>query len=110
MIESCPTRIFLPNSAALEAETAEVYRHFGLNERQLNILALAQPKRQYYYQSSLGNRLFELGLGPLALAYCASNSKEEQKEIKRIYLEKGADGFNQEWLHHKGLPWAVDLL
>ncbi len=110
LIESCPTRIFLPNDRALEEDTAEVYRRFGLNERQVGILAVAQPKRQYYYQSSLGSRLFELGLGPLALAYCAANSKVEQKEVKRIFLSKGKEGFNAAWLEHKGLPWAADLL
>jgi len=103
LIESCPTRIFLPNNKALQEETAKVYYRFGLNERQVRILALAQPKRQYYYQSSLGNRLFELGLGPLALAYCAVSSKEEQKEIQRILGMHGRDGFNAAWLAHKEL-------
>jgi len=110
LIESCPTRIFLPNDRALQEETARVYYRFGLNERQVRILALAQPKRQYYYQSSLGNRLFELGLGPLALAYCAVSKKEEQKEVQRILATCGKDGFNAEWLRQKDLSWAVEML
>ncbi len=35
--------------------------------RQIEIVATAQPKRDYYYQSRLGNRLFDLDLGPAAL-------------------------------------------
>ena len=110
LIESCPTRIFLPNDKALQEETAQIYRRFGLNDRQVRILALAQPKRQYYYQSPLGNRLFELGLGPLSLAYCAVSAKEEQKELQAILDSAGRDGFNAAWLKHKGLSWAAELL
>lgn len=110
LIESCPTRIFLPNDKATEEGTAEIYRRFGLNERQIQMLAMATPKRQYYYQSPMGNRLFELGLGPLTLAYCAAGGKEDQRMIKTILQEKGKEGFNREWLTYKGLTWALDLL
>jgi type IV secretion system protein TrbE len=110
LIESCPTRIFLPNDMALQEESAQVYYRFGLNKRQVQILAQSQPKRQYYYQSSLGNRLFELGLGPLALAYCAISSREEQKEIQRILRECGKEEFNTAWLQYKDLSWVAECL
>jgi len=109
LIESCPTRIFLPNDKALEESTAEIYRRFGLNDRQIRILALAQSKRQYYYQSPLGNRLFELGLGPLALAYCAAGSKDDQRMIKSLLAEHGKEGFNEAWAEHKGLQCAAEF-
>ena len=70
LIESCPTRIFLPNDRALEPQARAVYERFGLNARQIEILGLAAPKRDYYAQTARGNRLFELGLGPVALALC----------------------------------------
>lgn len=110
LIESCPTRIFLPNHNALQEETARIYQRFGLNERQVRILAMSQPKRQYYYQSPLGNRLFELGLGPLAMAYCAVSSREEQAVIKELLAQHGREGFNAAWLDHKNLSWAAELL
>ena len=62
IIESCPTRLFLPNERALEPQIAAIYRRFGLNDRQIEILSRATPKRDYYCQSRRGNRLFELGL------------------------------------------------
>ena len=68
LIESCPTRIFLPNDRALEPQARAVYERFGLNARQIEILSIAAPKRDYYAQTARGNRLFELGLGPVALA------------------------------------------
>lgn len=110
LIESCPTRIFLPNDKALDESTAGIYRRFGLNDRQIRILALAQPKRQYYYQSPMGNRLFELGLGPLALAYCAAGSKEDLRTIKSFLAEYGKEGFNAAWAEHKGLACASKFL
>jgi type IV secretion system protein VirB4 len=76
----------------------------------VRILALAQPKRQYYYQSTLGNRLFELGLGPLAQCFLAVSAKEEQKLLQQMLHTHGKEGFNQAWLKHKGLPWAAELL
>ena len=39
IIESCPTRLFLPNERALEPQIAAVYRRFGLNDRQIEILS-----------------------------------------------------------------------
>ena len=52
-----------------------ICRRFGLNDRQIEILARATPKRDYYCQSRRGNRLFELGLGEVALAFAAVSSK-----------------------------------
>ncbi len=110
LIESCPTRVFLANPKALEAATAGLYRQFGLNERQLEILGIAQPKRHYYYQTSLGTRLFELGLGPLALACCAASSKADQALVRELLTQHGPDGFAAAFLRAKGLAWAADLL
>src|SRR5271169_4138784 len=39
IIESCPTRLFLPNERALEPQIAAIYRRFGLNDRQIEILS-----------------------------------------------------------------------
>src|SRR3546814_21149753 len=68
IIESCQTRILLPNERAIEPQITAIYRRFGLNDRQIEILARAMPKRDYYCQSSPGNRLFELRLSAVALA------------------------------------------
>jgi type IV secretion/conjugal transfer VirB4 family ATPase len=71
IIESCQTRLLLPNERAIEPQITAIYRRFGLNDRQIEILARATPKRDYYCQSRRGNRLFELGLSDVALALCA---------------------------------------
>jgi type IV secretion system protein VirB4 len=110
IVESCPTRIFLPNERAIEPQIGSAYRKFGLNERQIEILSQATPKRDYYCQSRRGHRLFELGLGPVALAFTAASSKTDQAAIARLLADVGPRGFAAAWLRHRGLAWAVDLL
>jgi type IV secretion system protein TrbE len=110
IIESCPTRLFLPNDRAIEPQITTIYRRFGLNDRQIEIVARATPKRDYYCQSRRGNRLFELGLGPIALAFTAASSKTDQATIANLVAEHGPDEFPARWLRHKGLDWAADLL
>jgi type IV secretion system protein VirB4 len=110
IIESCQTRILLPNERALEPQITAIYRRFGLNDRQIEILSRATPKRDYYCQSRRGNRLFELGLSEVALAFTAASAKSDQALIAAVLAEHGPDGFATGWLQHKGLAWAADLL
>ncbi len=110
IIESCPTRLFLPNERAIEPQITAVYRRFGLNDRQIEIVSRATPKRDYYCQSRRGNRLFELGLGDAALAFVAASSKTDQVTIAELVAEHGRDGFAAAWLRRKGNAWAADLL
>jgi type IV secretion system protein VirB4 len=110
IIESCPTRLFLPNERALEPQIASIYRRFGLNDRQIEILSRATPKRDYYCQSRRGNRLFELGLSEVALAFTAASSKTDQTAIANIFTEHGRAGFAAAWLRHRGLDWALEML
>ena len=108
--ESCPTRIFLPNPRAAEPSQSEIYSRFGLNETQIHVISKAFPRREYYLQSRVGNRLFELGLGPIALAFAASSTPDDQRLINVAIAESGRDRFAEQFLINRGLPWAADLL
>lgn len=110
IIESCPTRLLLPNERAIEPQITAIYRRFGLNDRQIEILARATPKRDYYCQSRRGNRLFELGLSEVGLALCAASSKSDQTLIANLVAEHGRDGFLAAWLTARDATWAVDLI
>ncbi|MBN9677982.1 conjugal transfer protein TrbE [Salipiger bermudensis] len=110
IIESCPTRLLLPNERAIEPQITAIYRRFGLNDRQIEILARATPKRDYYCQSRRGNRLFELGLSEVGLALCAASSKSDQTLISEILAEHGHDGFLAFWLEARGVSWAAELI
>jgi len=110
LLESCPTRIFLPNDRAVEPQAATVYERFGLNQRQIEIIARATPKRDYYAQTARGNRQFELGLGPVALAFAAAGSPDDQRLIDKCAGAVGPAAFAIGFLRAKGLAWAADLL
>ncbi|MER8929306.1 conjugal transfer protein TrbE [Mesorhizobium sp. M0134] len=110
IIESCPQRIFLPNDRAVEPQARVAYERFGLNERQIELVARATPKRQYYLQSRRGNRLFELGLGPITLALCGASDPATQTLIDRVLSEHGQDSFASRFLGARGLDWAAELL
>lgn len=110
IIESCPTRLLLPNERAIEPQITAIYRRFGLNDRQIEILARATPKRDYYCQSRRGNRLFELGLREVGLALCAASSKADQADIACVFAEHGRGGFVAAWLRHRGVDWAAGLI
>ena len=110
IIESCPTRILLPNDRAIEPQITAIYRRFGLNDRQIEILARATPKRDYYCQSRRGNRLFELGLGEVALAFTAASSKADQALIEQVLAEHGREDFLRGWLGARDISWATDLI
>ncbi|MEW6452560.1 MAG: conjugal transfer protein TrbE [Pseudomonadota bacterium] len=110
IIESCPTRLLLPNERAIEPQITAIYRRFGLNDRQIEILARATPKRDYYCQSRRGNRLFELGLSEVGLALCAASAKSDQTLIANLVAEHGRDGFLAAWLRARDVGWAADLI
>jgi type IV secretion system protein VirB4 len=109
IIESCPQRILLPNDRAIEPQGHDIYARFGLNDRQIELIARATPKRHYYLQSARGNRLLELGLGPVALALCGSSDPAAQARIDAILAEQGHKHFAEAFLRDVGLDWAADL-
>ncbi|GLQ23851.1 conjugal transfer protein TrbE [Algimonas ampicilliniresistens] len=110
LIESCPSRIFLPNSRATEPQQLDAYRRFGLNDTQIQLIGQATPKRDYYFQSRAGNRLFDLTLGPIALAFCGASSVGALMEADGVRASSNGSDFAARWLHWQQLDWAADLL
>jgi type IV secretion system protein VirB4 len=110
IIESCPQRILLPNDRAIEPQARAAYECFGLNDRQIELVARATPKRHYYLQSARGNRLFELGLGPIALALCGASDPASQQRIDAILSEHGRADFAARFLAASDLGWAAGLI
>jgi type IV secretion system protein VirB4 len=108
--ESCFTKIYLPNRMATDDERSMAfYRGFGLNDQQIAIIAGATPKREYYFTSPAGNRLFSLALGELGLSYCAATSADDQRLADR-WCDLPTARFNDEYLRAKGLDWAAEAL
>ncbi len=110
LIESCPSRIFLPNDRSLEPNVRGAYEQLGLNGRQIQILGGAIPKRQYYFESHKGNSLFDLGLGKIAQAFAAASSPQDKKLVKDTMEKFGQENYALEYLRAKNLGWAADIL
>lgn len=113
IVESCPTRFFLPNADASAPATAALYHDFGLNAREVAMIAAATPKRHYYVTSPRGSRLFELGLGAVALAFLSVPSGQTMDEMRRqlepLVMRHGAD-WPAVWLEMRGhAGWATEL-
>ncbi len=101
--QNCPTRIYLPNAKAMDPSIHGIYRGFGLNNQQIMILSQATPKMEYYYSTHEGNRLFEIGFGDFALAFCGASGPDDQDRINSILRRIGGrDYFAWRFLMDKG--------
>ncbi len=100
--ESTATKIFLANVYAKEDNNIALYRGMGLNSRQIEIISQMLPKRQYYYVSESGRRLFELALGPLTLSFVGATDKESIAAIRELELQHDRN-WPAEWLKSRGI-------
>lgn len=90
VIESCATKLLLPNPSAQEAVSRPLYEGLlGLSGKQLSLIANATPKRHYYYISVAGRRLFELALGPITLAFCGAAGREVKQQVDQLIQLRG---------------------
>jgi len=110
LLQACPTKIYLPNE---EAETRgstgvpgprDFYEAMGLNDQQISIVRTATKKRHYYLVQPEGRRLFELNLGPVALAFSGATSEDAVREINEVERVHGAR-WPFAWLERKGVEF-----
>jgi type IV secretion system protein VirB4 len=107
--EGCPTRFFLPMPAALEPNIAAIYTRLGLTPQAIRTIATSRPQRDVYYAcTELGQRLFHLPLGPLALACLARNSADDHALIDEGLTHEGREGFTAAWLRTNGFEKEAD--
>jgi type IV secretion system protein VirB4 len=102
LTDSCPTKILLPNHSARENDHRTLYEGLGLNSRQINIIAGARPKRDYYVISPSGRRLVQLALGPATLAFTGVSDKENLARISELAKQYGQD-WPGIWLQERSL-------
>jgi type IV secretion system protein VirB4 len=108
IIEACLTRIYLPNDRAREPRSKAFYERLGLNARQIALIANATPKRDYYLVSREGARVFELGLGPAALAFVAASKPEDHSQIDAVAERAPGAAFAPAWLEARCIKDAAD--
>ncbi|MBU2781674.1 conjugal transfer protein TrbE [Acidithiobacillus caldus] len=103
--ESCPTKIFLPNVEAGSKNLMPMYESFGLVDRQIELLQMATPKREYYVSSPDGQRLVSFAFGPVALAFCGVSDPRDVKRVAELKAQYG-DEWRRLWLAER-LPATV---
>ena len=109
VLESCPTKILLPNAEAANPASRQFYESIGLNDREVEMVQKSIPKRQYYVVSPIGRRMIALGLGGVALSFVGVNGREERQQLEDV-IEIHGEQWPAEWLRMRGLPeWAAYL-
>ena len=83
--QQCMTKIYLADNSALTPLMTNVYHDFGLTESEIELIAGSTMKRDYFYTSPLGRRLFQLDLGPLTLALIGSPNHALLDELAARY-------------------------
>ena len=99
--DQCKNKIFLPNVNAESEANAKLYQLFGCNERQIQIISTMTPKRDYYYSSDKGNRLFQLALQPAEIPFVTATAKTDQLAMNRILASGNKESFVEQWFKYK---------
>src|SRR5579864_3494570 len=110
ILSACHSKIFLPDGEALTPAMAQAYATVGLTTAEIAILAKAQKKRDYYYRSVKGRRLFQLGLGPAALALVGASSQHDQAFLDELVATRPEHQYALAMLERRGVTWAAASL
>lgn len=103
---ACQTKILLPNPEATMEENLKLYKAIGMTDREIYLLTQATLKRDYFFKSPAGRRLFQLELGPVALSFVAVSGIDERKKVKELYRQHGAN-WTSHWLSLQGVDPIV---
>jgi type IV secretion system protein VirB4 len=107
ILSACHTKIFLADEEALTPAMTAAYEAVGLSSAEIDILAKAQKKRDYYYRSVKGRRLFQLGLGPAALALVGMSGEADQRFLDTMIATRPRDEYARAMFERRGVAWAV---
>jgi type IV secretion system protein TrbE len=116
ILSNCPTRFYLPDPDALQPQSVEILEGLGLRHSEIEALAHATPKRQYMMQQKVsdpsmgGIAVFDMTLGPVGLALCATTGLASQRHADAVVARWGKEHFLYGWLMENGLPDAASVL
>ncbi len=99
---ACKTRILLPNPQAMTEDGAATYKELGISSRERELLTFARPKRDYFFTSPEGKRMFQLELGRVALSFVATSGKDDKALARQLKAIHG-ENWVAEWLREKGV-------
>lgn len=103
IVSQCQTRFYLADPNATTDIVREGYRQFGLDEDEINTIANGRMKRDYFYKSPYGARMFQLELDKFTLGLICPDAslldRLEQRYGRNSQIELAAEisreeGFN----------------
>ncbi len=110
LMSACMTKIFLPDNGATDPIMIEAYQKLGLSHTEIVNLSQAVQKKEYFYRSPKGKRLFDLELGQVALAFVGRSSESDQLFMDTLEKENSPDQWAELLLRQRNLTWAADLV
>ncbi|WP_419739481.1 helicase HerA domain-containing protein [Ruegeria sp.] len=85
LIQSCKTRIFLPDPDAKNTRISQAYRDLDLSDAQIDILATMRPAQDYYIIKPEGRRIVDFCLGPKALSILGATDVDDTARAKTLW-------------------------
>lgn len=85
LLQSCKTRIFLPNEEAKATKVSDKYRELGLSDTQIDLLATLKPKQDYYVIKPEGRRIIDFCIGEKALKIIGATDVEDSQKFKTLW-------------------------
>ena len=87
LVQSCKTRIFLPDPDAKNSKITEKYKELGLSEAQIDILTTLKPARDYYVVKPEGRRIVDFCIGARALRILGATDFDESIQFKSLWQQ-----------------------
>jgi len=100
ILDSTATKILLPSPEIGSSANRPFYEStLGLNPREIQLLIEGRQKKQYYYSSSMGRRMFELNLRPKTLAWVGRSTPDDVVTLKG-FIEDHPNDWRDRWVEH----------
>lgn len=111
IISQCASKVYLPDEQANTSMMKKAYKMFGLEDSEIALLAdpaRARKKRDYFYKSAIGTRLFQLDLDALQLALLTNSTKDHKilDEIEKKYGRNTGVDMSKVILDAKGITYS----
>ncbi|WP_424624556.1 hypothetical protein [Achromobacter marplatensis] len=85
LLESCFTKIFLPNAGAKTEAASEQYKALGLTTAQIDLVASLIPKQDYYVVKPDCARVVDFDFGEVSLSLIGRTSVSESRAAAEAY-------------------------
>jgi type IV secretion system protein VirB4 len=99
------TKIFVPNHAATNPKEAELYRHFGLSDADINVVATMKKNSEYYIVQEDKRQIIQAKFPKDILAVVMSD--QHAQNIMDWALEKHPESFKSAYMNRLMSEWGA---